>query len=273
MTRLWRLLLAFGLLMIFLVATPGVAGAHAQLESSEPGQSAVLLVPPTRVLLHFGEPVEINFGSLRVIGPGGARVDGGAAHHPDADTHAVTTSLSGNLPNGTYIVAWRVVSADSHPVHGAYVFSVGSAKGAARADAIAASIANQGGDAAVGFAYWLVRTAAFIGLLVLVGLALVVSTLWREGGRTRRVARLLWWSWWAVLVCTLLGVIVQGVVASAWVGEQANLDDAHFGANIGHLLQEPVFRPTGGEAIPMAVVNVCIDDLQGNLRKDLRGGT
>ena len=215
MTRLWRLLLAFGLLMIFLVATPGVAGAHAQLESSEPGQSAVLLVPPTRVLLHFGEPVEINFGSLRVIGPGGARVDGGAAHHPGADTHAVTTSLSGNLPNGTYIVAWRVVSADSHPVHGAYVFSVGSAKGAARADAIAASIANQGGDAAVGFAYWLVRTAAFIGLLVLVGLALVVSTLWREGGRTRRVARLLWWSWWAVLVCTLLGVIVQGVVASA----------------------------------------------------------
>ena len=214
MTRLWRLFLAFGLLAIFLVATPGVASAHAQLESSEPGQSAVLLVPPTGVLLHFGEPVEINFGFLRVIGPGGARVDGGAAHHPGADTHAVTTSLPANLPNGTYIVDWRVVSADSHPVHGAYGFSVGTAKGAARADAIAASIANQGGDATVGVAYWLVRTAAFIGLLVLVGLALVVSTLWRQGGRTRRVARLLWWSWWAVLVCTLLGVIIQGVVAS-----------------------------------------------------------
>jgi copper transport protein len=215
MTGRWRLFLAFGLLVLFLAATPGVAGAHAQLESSEPGQSAVLLVPPTRVVLHFGEPTEIDFGSLRVIGPGGTRVDGGAAHHPDGDTHAVTTSLPANLPAGSYIVPWRVISADSHAVRGAYVFSVGTAKGSARADALAVSIANQAGNAAVGIAYWLVRTAAFVGLLVLVGLAIVVSTLWSEGGRTRRVARVLWRSWWTVLVATVLGVIVQGVYASA----------------------------------------------------------
>ena len=215
MTRQWRLFLAFGLLVIFLAATPGVASAHAQLESSEPGQSAVLLVPPTRVVLHFGEPVEIDFGSLRVIGPGGARVDDGTAHYPGGDTHAVTTTLPVNLSDGTYIVAWRVVSADSHPVHGAYVFSVGTAKGAARADAIAASIANQVGDATVGVVYWLLRTAALVGLLTLVGLSVVVSTLWSEGGRTRRVTRVLWWSWWTVLLATVLGIIVQGVYASA----------------------------------------------------------
>ena len=192
MTRSIHLVLAFGLLVLLLVATPGMAGAHAQLESSEPGQSAVLLVPPTRVALHFGEPVEIDFGSLRVIGPGGGRVDGGAAHHPDGDVHAVAVSLPANLPDGTYVVAWRVVSADSHPVHGAFVFSIGTASGAARADALAVSIANQKGDTSVGVIYWLLRFVAFVALLTLVGLAAMVAFLWSGGGRTRRVARVLW---------------------------------------------------------------------------------
>ena len=215
MTRLRRSLLALGLVVVGLGALPGVASAHAQLESSTPGQSAVLLVPPTQVVLHFGEPVEIDFGSLRVIGPGGRRVDAGAAHHPGGDTHSVATALPPGLADGTYVVAWRVISADSHPVHGAYVFSVGTAHGSARADALAAAIADQPGDAVVGVAFWIVRAAAFAGLLVLVGLAVLVSWLWPAGGRTRRVGRVLWWSWGTLLVATVAGVLVQGVYASA----------------------------------------------------------
>ena len=215
MTRLWRPLVALGLLVGLLAATPGVASAHAQLESSEPGQSAVLLVPPTQVVLHFGEPVEIDFGSLRVIRPGGGRVDAGATHHPGGDSHAVATTLPPNLPDGTYIVAWRVISADSHPVHGAYVFSIGTAKGAGRADAVAATIAGQSGDPVVGVVFWVVRALAYVGLLVLVGLAVLVSTLWPEGGRSRRTGRVLWWSWWILLATTLSGILLQGVYASA----------------------------------------------------------
>ncbi len=215
MTRLRRSLLALGLVVVGLGALPGVASAHAQLESSTPGQSAVLLVPPTQVVLHFGEPVEIDFGSLRVIGPGGRRVDAGATHHPGGDTHSVATALPQGLADGTYVVAWRVISADSHPVHGAYVFSVGTARGSGRADALAAAIADQPGDAVVGVAFWIVRAAAFAGLLVLVGLAVLVSWLWPAGGRTRRVGRVLWWSWGTLLVATVAGVLVQGVYASA----------------------------------------------------------
>ncbi|HEX7444380.1 MAG TPA: copper resistance protein CopC, partial [Acidimicrobiales bacterium] len=215
MTRLRRPLLALGLLTFGLGVFPGVASAHAQLESSTPGQSAVLLVPPTQVVLHFGEPVEVDFGSLRIIGPAGRRVDAGAAHHPGGDTHSVATALPPDLADGTYVVAWRVISADSHPVHGAYVFSVGTAGGSARADALAATIAGQPGDAVVGGAYWIVRAAAFAGLLVLVGLAVQVSWLWPAGGRTRRVGRVLWWSWGTLLVATVAGILVQGVYASA----------------------------------------------------------
>ena len=215
MSRLRRPLLALGLLLALLTGTPGVASAHAQLESSDPGQSAVLLVPPTQIVLHFGEPVEIDFGSIQVIGPGGTRVDGGAAHHPAGDDHGVAVSLPANLPDGTFVVSWRVVSADSHPVHGAYVFSVGSDKGAARAGALAAGIAGQSGDSVVGLVYWGVRTVAFVGLLLLAGLSVMVAWLWRDGGRSRRVARVLWWSWAAVVAATLAGLAVQGVYASA----------------------------------------------------------
>ena len=37
----------------------------------------------------------------------------------------VTASLP-KLDNGTYVVTWRVTSADSHPIEGAYTFQVGS---------------------------------------------------------------------------------------------------------------------------------------------------
>jgi copper transport protein len=211
---LQRILTGFGLLLLLIVGTPGVASAHAQLESTSPSEGAVLLVPPEQVVLHFGEPVEIDFGSLRVIGPSGARVDRGGTHHPNNDTHAVATSLP-SLPDGTYVVAWRVISADSHPVHGAFVFSVGTARGAAKANALAVSIANQSGSATVGVIYWLIRTAAFVGLLFLVGPAVLVTLAWREGGRSRRVGNVLWFSWWLLLAATLLGIAIQGIYASA----------------------------------------------------------
>ena len=209
-----RLLSGFGLLVLLIGATPGVASAHAELESTSPSQGAVLLVPPRQVVLHFGEPVEIDFGSLRVIGPSGARVDRGGTHHPNDDTHAVATSLP-SLPEGTYVVAWRVISADSHPVHGAFVFSVGTARGAAKANALSVSIANQSGSAAVGVVYWLIRTGAFVGLLFLVGPAVLVTLAWREGARSRRVGKVLWFCWWLLLAATLLGIAIQGIYASA----------------------------------------------------------
>jgi copper transport protein len=210
-----RLLAAVGCVVVMLLATPGVASAHAQLESTDPSQGAVLLVPPTQVVLHFGEPVEIDFGSLRVIGPGATRIDSGGAHHPGQDSHAVAVSLPQHLADGTYVVAWRVISADSHPVHGAFTFSVGTAKGAARADALATTLADQSGSAVVGGLYWLVRTSAFVGLLGLVGTAALVALVWSSGGRSRRVARILWWSWGILVVATLGGILVQGIYASS----------------------------------------------------------
>ncbi|MDE3085734.1 MAG: CopD family protein, partial [Acidobacteriota bacterium] len=172
-------------------------------------------IPPRQVVLHFGEPVEIEFGSLRVFTAGGRRVDEGGAHHPPGEGSAVAVGLPAHLPVGTYVVAWRVVSDDSHPVHGGFVFSVGTAAGAGRAESAAAALASSAGSTVVGVVYGVVRFLTFASLLVLVGLGAAVVTLWPASGRLCRTRRTLWASWAGLFVTSVAGVAVQGVYAAA----------------------------------------------------------
>ena len=104
------------------------ASVHAVLESTNPADQSVLAKSPPKVLLTFGEAVTITGSAIRVFDGHGNRVDEGAATH-DATNDEVEIGLKPNLPEGSYAVAWRVISADSHPVHGGLVFSVGT-KGA-----------------------------------------------------------------------------------------------------------------------------------------------
>ena len=190
------------------------ASAHAQLESTQPSQAAVLITPPRQVVLHFGEAVEIDFGSIRVFGPSGKRVDDGGTHHASGDSHSVAISLPAHLGPGTYVVAWHVISADSHPVHGAFVFSVGTARGSAKAGVLARALQNSSGSVVVGVVFWILRAALFAALVLVVGVAAVVTVLWPEGWRRRRACRVAWASWVVTLVATVLSVAVQGVYAA-----------------------------------------------------------
>lgn len=198
-----------------MMALAGPASAHAELESTEPSPSSVLLLPPRQVVLHFGEAVEIDFGSVRVIGPDGKRVDEGNTHHPRGDSHSVATALPAGLSRGTYVVAWRVISADSHPVHGAFIFSVGRASSAARANALAAGINGESGSAVVGVLYWLIRFGAYAGLLLLVGASAMGAIVWPAGGDVRRMGTLLWASWATALFCSVAGIAIQGAYAAS----------------------------------------------------------
>src|SRR5205085_8506294 len=111
-----------------LAAAP--ASAHATLESTEPVSSTAVATPPDRVVLHFSETVQIPLGSIRVFAsPSGKQIETGPAGRADGRGNAVAVKLP-KLDKGNYIVTWRVTSADSHPVHGAFTFTVGS-KGAA----------------------------------------------------------------------------------------------------------------------------------------------
>jgi len=207
--------MAIGAALLFALAGAGTASAHAELESTDPSQSAVLIVPPRQVVLHFDEPVEIDFGSVTVFGPRGTRVDEGGTHHPSGDSHSVAVPLPSGLGKGTYVVAWRVISADSHPVHGAFLFSVGSAAGAVAAHSLANALSAATGSTAVGVVFGVIRFVVFAGLLVLVGLTATVMLVWRGAARMRRVRRVLWASWAVLLLGTIASIAVQGVYAAA----------------------------------------------------------
>ncbi|MGW1990086.1 copper resistance CopC/CopD family protein [Embleya sp. NPDC001921] len=126
-------LLALPLLLAALVlGGAGVASAHAVLQSSNPASGSTLTSAPATVTLRFSEGVEIGLGGVKVFDPSGTRVDNNQTKHgPDGDT-SVVTPLRGGLPTGTYTVAWRAVSADSHPISGAFTFNIGQASGGVR---------------------------------------------------------------------------------------------------------------------------------------------
>jgi copper resistance protein C len=105
--------------LLVLLAVP--AAAHARLVASTPADGATLDAAPTEVVLEFNEPVEAEFGQLQVFDPEGARVDAAA---PVSDGAIVRSPLLDATTAGTYTVAYRVISADGHPVEGSFTYDV-----------------------------------------------------------------------------------------------------------------------------------------------------
>jgi copper transport protein len=98
------------------------ASAHSVLIRTEPGNDVVVPESPDQVVLEFNEPVDTSLGSLRVFDGQGRQVDNGEVSQPVP--REVEVGLDSELAPGTYTVAWRVVSADSDPISGAFVFHV-----------------------------------------------------------------------------------------------------------------------------------------------------
>lgn len=100
----------------------GEASAHTGLESSVPADGEVLTdVPGTLgVTLTFTEDVQANFAQVAVTGPEGESVTSG----PVVVEGAVARQPVDLSAEGAYVVAYRVVSSDGHPVSGQVAFSV-----------------------------------------------------------------------------------------------------------------------------------------------------
>jgi len=116
-----RLIAGLATLLSVLCFATGVS-AHAELVSTEPGDGSMLASAPTTVQLHFNESVTPAVVSL-IDAEGKARDD--AMVRSAGETIVIT--LPKNLPRGTQVVSYRVISQDGHPVAGAMVFSIGAA--------------------------------------------------------------------------------------------------------------------------------------------------
>lgn len=107
------------------IAGPGLALAHSHLKASDPDKNATLTAAPAHVTLTFSEPVELNFSAITLIAPGKSRITSGQiSHGKDGDARVLEAPLTMAATTGTYIVEWRVLSADGHKMKGSFEFSI-----------------------------------------------------------------------------------------------------------------------------------------------------
>ncbi|MBT3155268.1 copper resistance protein CopC/CopD [Streptomyces sp. CHD11] len=112
-------------LVLLVLGSAAPASAHAALRASDPEAGSVVATAPRHITLTFTESVGLLDDSFRVYSPDNRRIHLEEPQHADGASDTARTELPGDLADGTYTVAWRVVSADSHPVSGAFTFSVG----------------------------------------------------------------------------------------------------------------------------------------------------
>jgi copper transport protein len=192
--------------VLWLLAGASPAAAHAVLISTDPGQGAVVSTVPVTVSLTFGEPVVVAADGVRVYRPDGAEVDNG---HTVALGRSSTVGVGlpggGDQPQGTYTVSWRVISADSHPVAGAFTFSVGHPS-----PSRAPPTAQPRGSATVGVVYAIVRAAAFASYALLVGSIAFVLLCWPGAIVRRDVRRVMLLGWAGLLATSIATLLFQG---------------------------------------------------------------
>ena len=119
--------LAVSATLALALLAPAGASAHAQLEGTVPERGAVVKHEPPAVIFRFDEPVEGNFGAVRVYDAEGSRVDEGDAFHPNGEGPRLGVHLKPRLADGSYTATYRVISADGHIVSSGFVFSIGKA--------------------------------------------------------------------------------------------------------------------------------------------------
>jgi len=141
------------------------AWAHAALTGTLPAGGAHLPAVPSLAVLRFNEPVSALV--LRLILPGGANLE---LPTPSAAGADLSIPLPPSTHPGTYVLSWRVVSEDGHPVAGTLIFTVGDGDASA-------VISPTDHDYVVTAAGLVSRWALYLGLAFGVGGAITAASL------------------------------------------------------------------------------------------------
>ncbi|WP_458462695.1 copper resistance CopC family protein, partial [Paenibacillus sp.] len=166
--RHWALITC--LLLVCCLVMPQWASAHAYIVKASPGENELLVTAPERLTLEFNESLQTAFYDIKITGPDGTQADDGKVR-VDADRpHILETGLRAELGNGTYAVNWKAVSADGHPIQGAYVFHIGEPSGSPAG----LSDLTSGSGSTGGPLKWIVSLTDWIQYL---GLSVILGTL------------------------------------------------------------------------------------------------
>lgn len=176
--------------LLLAIVTAGIAGvaltlpaaAHNALIGSSPADGSTVPTPPTSVTLTFDQPV-INYQPLvTVTGPNGNSFSVG---DPVVSGSTVSIGVSAG-PAGRYTAAYRVGSADGHPVYGEIGYTVaagGTATGSPPTAGAATAAPHDRVPASPGLGGWLWAGIAVAVLLVAAAVAVVL----RPSGKPDKV--------------------------------------------------------------------------------------
>ncbi len=203
MRRWWVIGLGFGLLL----GTVNAVFAHGSLSQSDPPANAVLPTAPEVIRLWFTEPLEPEFSSITLRDGTGERVDTPPSQVAPDDPMQLQL-VPGDLPDGVYTVAWRVVSsADGHLTVGSFPITIGEAAAGQSAAPLI--------DETIPFDSAVVRWLNFISLALLVGGVAFMLFVWRLAfpqpypAVETPVRRLLWLGWVFTGLTTGLILLLQ----------------------------------------------------------------
>jgi methionine-rich copper-binding protein CopC len=113
--------------VVLLAAAP--ANAHASLIRTSPADGSKLATAPRTVSLTFSENVGSAF--VAVTAPDGSSVE---TSHVRSVDEKVTASVASTDQRGRYTLAYRVVSADGHPISGTVTFTTTTGRTVTQAD-------------------------------------------------------------------------------------------------------------------------------------------
>jgi copper transport protein len=204
----------FGVLLL----PAGPANAHAVLVNSDPSNGTIVPDAPNKVTLTFSESVQLLQGKIQVLAPDGSRADQG---EPSADGGTVTIPLRSGGGRGTYLVSFRVISADSHPVSGAITYSVGAASVPPTATEEDTNV-----DPVVRALIPVGKYLGYAGLVLLIGPTLVLALLWPLRLSRRGPARLIW---------TGVGLIAGSTLLALWLQVPYSIGTTLFDVRVGDL--------------------------------------
>jgi copper transport protein len=188
------------------LAAPAVASAHAALLHTFPAASVTTNTPPTQVRLVYSEAVEPRFAVVSVTDAAAKQETTAPPHRSAADPDELDVPLT-KLHEGWYLVVWRVISVDGHPVRGAFTFAVGPNPGPAP-QFVLPSLSETAATPRLVIARWL----AFLSLMASIGLFVLRMVVARPLERTPRAVTI---AFWIALATALVVVPVYVLLATA----------------------------------------------------------
>jgi copper resistance protein C len=116
-----RIFAVLAALSIAFVLGSGLASAHSVPTGSVPEDGSSVDQGPERASITFNEALQESFATMTVVGPDGNLWSKG---DPKVEGGTVSVAVGELGPTGTYTIAYRVTSADGHPVSGTRSFTL-----------------------------------------------------------------------------------------------------------------------------------------------------